>query len=187
MAFLASFGITNFETVFSLYTLERYGYDPQRVGIIMMLAGILSAVVQGLLIGKLTRRWGEANVIRAALLIGAVGFVLMTTAELPGWVIATTLFFNLSNALLRPTVSALTSRRAVMGQGVAMGLHNAFMSLGRVVGPAWAGLVFDVNLNLPYLSGAVVLFAGFIISVVWLTRKLGEPASAASATHNPVG
>ncbi len=186
MAFLVSFGITNFETVFSLYTLERYGYGPQRVSFILMLSGLLSAVVQGVLTGWFTRRWGEVNVIRGALFIGAVGFVLMTTAEHPGWVIATTLFFMIGNSLLRPTVSALTSRRAVVGQGTAMGLNNAFMSLGRVVGPTWAGFLFDANLNLPYFSGAVILFAGFVVSLLWLVGSEKETSSAAPATQNPI-
>jgi DHA1 family multidrug resistance protein-like MFS transporter len=186
MAFLVSFGITNFETVFSLYTLERYGYGPQRVSFILMLSGLLSAVVQGVLTGWFTRRWGEVRVIRGALFIGAVGFVLMTTAERPGWVIATTLFFMIGNSLLRPTVSALTSRRAVVGQGTAMGLNNAFMSLGRVVGPTWAGFLFDVNLNLPYFSGAAILFAGFVVSLLWLVGREKETASAASATHTSI-
>jgi DHA1 family multidrug resistance protein-like MFS transporter len=44
------------------------------------------------------------------------------------------------------------------------------MSLGRVVGPLWAGYAFDLNLNYPYMSGAIILFAGFLISLVWRVR-----------------
>jgi hypothetical protein len=69
------------------------------------------------------------------------------------------------------TLLALISRRAGGGQGAAMGLGNTFLSLGRIVGPLWAGFVFDVRLALPYLSGAIILFGGFLLSVTKLTSR----------------
>ena len=65
-----------------------------------------------------------------------------------------------------------------------MGLNNSFMSLGRIVGPIWAGLVFDVNIILPYLSGAVILLFGFAISMIWLKKE--EPVSQKSAGAAPI-
>jgi MFS family permease len=46
----------------------------------------------------------------------------------------------------------------------AMGLNNAFMSLGRSVGPLWAGLIYDINLSYPYRSGTIIMLVGFVIS-----------------------
>jgi DHA1 family multidrug resistance protein-like MFS transporter len=59
-----------------------------------------------------------------------------------------------------------------------MGLNNSFSSLGRIAGPIWAGFVFDVNVNYPYLSGSVILFIGFLISLVWVSRARKENPSA---------
>jgi DHA1 family multidrug resistance protein-like MFS transporter len=42
------------------------------------------------------------------------------------------------------------------------------MSLGRIVGPPWAGVLFDVNLSYPYSSGAVIMLVGFVMSLFWL-------------------
>jgi DHA1 family multidrug resistance protein-like MFS transporter len=66
---------------------------------------------------------------------------------------------------LRPVIQSLTSKRAPAGQGAAMGLNNAFISLGQIAGPLWAGFAFDLNVNLPYISGAVILLAGFVLSL----------------------
>ncbi len=52
-----------------------------------------------------------------------------------------------------------------------MGLSNSFMSLGRIVGPLWAGFIFDVNFDYPYLSGTAILFIGFLVSLVWVTQE----------------
>jgi len=49
-----------------------------------------------------------------------------------------------------------------------MGLSNSFVSLGRIVGPILGGIVLDVNLNLPYLSGAGFMLLGFLVSLFWI-------------------
>jgi DHA1 family multidrug resistance protein-like MFS transporter len=171
LAFLLSFGLTNFEGVFGLYALERYRYGPQQVGTILTVIGLTSAIVQGVLTGPITKRWGESVIIKASLLASAVGFVIMLSANTFHTVLLTVSFFILSNAMLRPVVAALTSKRATGGQGVAMGLNNSFMSLGRIVGPIWAGFIFDFDINLPYLSGAVIMLIGFLASILWLTKE----------------
>ncbi|MBK8933295.1 MAG: MFS transporter [Chloroflexi bacterium] len=170
LAFLLSFGMTNFESVFGLYSLERFNYGPQQVGGILMFVGVISAIVQGGLTGVATRRWGEAAIIKASLLGSAIGFTLMLLAFNMATVLLTVGFFVLSNSMLRPAVSSLTSRRATGGQGIAMGLNNSFMSLGRIAGPVLAGFLFDVNIHFPYVIGALVMMLGFVLCGRYLEK-----------------
>jgi len=74
--------------------------------------------------------------------------------------------FNLFNALLKPSTMSLISRKSTMTQGSAMGIAESYMSLGRMIGPLWAGYMLDVNLNLPYISGSVLFLAVFLVSLV---------------------
>ena len=171
LAFLVSYGLSNFEAVFGLYALERYDYGPARVGTILTVIGLASAIVQGGLTGPLAKRWGAVTIIRASLLGSAIGFVLMLQAKTYVAVLLTVSFFIVSNALLRPAVSALISQRATGGQGMAMGLNNSFMSLGRMVGPAWAGFVFDTNISYPYYSGSFIMHVGFLLSLGRLKER----------------
>jgi DHA1 family multidrug resistance protein-like MFS transporter len=182
LAFLVSFGLTSFEGVFGLYAKDLLGYDAARVGTVLTVIGLLSALVQGVLIGPLTRRWGEAAVIRASMLLSAVGFVVMLQARSFVLVLLTVGFFIVSNAMLRPAVSSLTSKRAIGGQGVAMGLNNSFMSLGRIIGPMWAGFIYDINLTYPYYSGAVIMLIGFVMSLVWLKGETAGTRTQPVAT-----
>ena len=175
MAFLVSFGLTNFEIVFGLFAVETYGYGPQQVGGLLTFIGIISAVVQGGLTGPFTRRWGEVAIIKASLLGSALGFGMMVMARSFIAVLLTMGFFIVSNAMLRPAVSALISRRATVGQGVAMGLNNAFMSLGRSVGPLWAGFAYDLNSVYPYWSGSLVMLVGFVVSMLRLKPEESSP------------
>ena len=61
-----------------------------------------------------------------------------------------------------------------------MGLNNAYMSLGRVIGPIWAGVVIDINLYFPFITGAIIMLVGFLASLVYL--KSNTPAQAAIET-----
>ena len=175
LAFLVSFGLTNFQSIFGLYALKKFGYDTQQVGWILTVAGIVAAGTQGILTGPLTKRWGEAAIIKATLLASGVGFVLLTMANSLATVLLTTGLFTLPNALLRPAVISLTSKRADTRQGVAMGLNNSFNSLGRIAGPIWAGFMFDVNYDYPYLSGAAIMLLGFLFSLVWIVQEQSDP------------
>ena len=175
MAFLASFGLANFEAVFGLYALQKFNYGPERVGMILAVVGLVSAVGK-VFTGALTRHWGDAAVIKTSLLAGSIGFLVLLLADTYVTILLATGFFVLSKTFLRPSVLALTSQRATIGQGAAMGLSNSSMSLGRIVGPLWAGLVFDLNFDYPYLSGAAILFAGFVISLAWVTQPVAARA-----------
>jgi len=171
LLFLVSFGLTNFESVFGLYAAQQLDYGPERVGTILAVVGITTTLGKAVLIGPLTKRWGEPPIIKTSLAASSIGFVVLLLAKTYPGVLAATGVFILSKTLLRTVIIALTSKRTQLGQGTAMGLCNAFMNLGRVVGPIWAGFIFDVNAHYPYLSGAVVMFAGFLISLVEVTSN----------------
>jgi DHA1 family multidrug resistance protein-like MFS transporter len=177
LAFLVSFGLTNFEGIFGLYMNLRFEYTARDVGLILTLIGLVSAVVQGFLTGYVTKKWGEVALIKFSFLGSAIGFLLMLMArDLPS-ILITVSFFILSNAMIRPGVSTLISKRATIGQGIAMGLNNSFMSLGRVVGPLLAGTLIDINLNLPYISGSLITLLGFILCLFML-KPTSKPKPA---------
>jgi DHA1 family multidrug resistance protein-like MFS transporter len=149
------------------------------VGTIMVVIGIVSSLVQGLLTGPATRKLGEVNIIKLSLIGSAVGFALMVIARGDAVVLLTTGFFVFSNSMLRPSIFSLTSKKAQGGQGMALGLNNSFQSLGRVIGPLWAGSLLDYHITLPYLSGAVVMLAVFFYSL------FATPPSKDVATVEP--
>ena len=169
MVALFSFALTNFEAVFGLYALEKFSYGPEQVGTILMVIAIVSTVGKAALTGPATKRWGDVLVIRASLLAGSIGFVVLLLANTYVTILLATAFFILSKTLLRPASLSLISKQSTVGQGTAMGLGSSFTSLGRIIGPIWAGFLFDVNVNLPYLSGSIIMFLGFLISLVWIT------------------
>jgi DHA1 family multidrug resistance protein-like MFS transporter len=165
MAFIATGGMMIFYGILGLYALERFGYGTDQVGVIFTVLGFVTAIGQGALVGPLTRRLGDLNVIKAGFLLSAAGLFAVSLADSYLLLLLTIGFFSLSNAVLIPSITSLTSKRATLSQGVTMGLSNAFISLGRIFGPLWGGLVFDIHWGLPFLSGALIMGAGFLWSL----------------------
>jgi len=180
ITFIMTSGLMIFYGIFGLYALERYAYGPDKVGIVFMAAGLVSALAQGLLAGPLTKRWGDAAIVKVGMLATAIGFGLMLLANSYATVLLTIGFFVLGTALLAPAIMALTSKRATIQQGIAMGLSNSSMSLGRIVGPLAAGIAFDINTNLPYMGGAAFMLVGFVLSMVLI------PAASPKSTQEVV-
>lgn len=187
LMFLLSFGLANFEAVFGLYALEKFGYGPERVGMILMVVAIVSAAGK-IFTGALTRNLGDEPVVKISLLAGAVGYLVLLAANTYPTILLATGFFILSKTFLRPALLSLISKRTTLGQGAAMGLGNAFMSLGRIVGPIWAGLIFDIGYDYPYISGSAILLCGFVISLIWLrgSRRKAIDAETQPATDRPL-
>jgi len=177
LALLATCGTSNFESIYSLYIVDKMKYTPEQVGAILTVVGVVALIGRGLLTGLFTRLWGEASVIKASLLMAALGFVFLLVAHNDLAVFLSTGFFVFATTFLRPSIHSLTSQRATVGQGAALGLSNAFVSLGRIAGSLYAGVLFDAGMDYPYYSGIVILLVCFILGMAFL-----QPARRESIT-----
>ncbi|MDE5414963.1 MFS transporter [Alkalihalobacterium chitinilyticum] len=171
LVFVMSFALANFQAIFGIYALYQFNYSPSQVGTIMVFVGVVGAVAQGVLVGRLTTKFGDDKVVLGALFIGGIGFIFMSLAFNFTTVLLTTCFFFLGNSILRPALNTTLSRLADGHQGMVMGLNNSFMSLGNVVGALIAGVLFEVNIYLPYSLGAVTLLMAFFVTIFWLAQK----------------
>ncbi|MCC7445925.1 MAG: MFS transporter [Anaerolineae bacterium] len=178
-AFLLAFALANFESVLGLFAKDQFGMSPSDVGMLMGLIGVLSVIQQGVVIGPLTKKIGEERVLQAGLIVSVIGFVGLAVFRNREGMILCSAFFNIGNALLRPSVASLISQRAQTGQGVAMGLENSFMSLGRATGPIVAGSLYDVRMTLPFWVGAAIQAVAFALSFRLMKPTITRPANAA--------
>ncbi len=166
IAFALNFGKSGFTGAYAFYASERFNYGTEEVGTILMVAGLLYAIAQGVVVGPLTKKMGESKVIKLSLLGSSVGFVIMLLATNYAGMLITVGIFALFNALLKPATLAIISKKATMSQGSAMGIAESFMSIGRIIGPLWAGYILDVNIYYPYISGALLFMFVFLISLM---------------------
>jgi len=164
LVFVMSFGLANYETIFGLFVDHKFGFTPKDIAFILTFGSISGAVVQLTVFGWILNKFGERNVITFCLLSCGV-FILLTIFVSGFWMVfAVTFIVFLSIDILRPAIGTQMSRMAEERQGYVAGLNSAFTSLGNIAGPIIAGLLFDVDVNYPYVLAAVVLMISFILA-----------------------
>lgn len=160
VTFLAGCAFTGIESIFGLWTQARFDWGPRQVGSAFAVVGIVAAICQIWLTGRLSKRYGEARMLAAGM-----GIVALFTALQPFSLGALTIvpFLALTafgQSVAWPNVSALISRNIdPEHQGQYLGLNNAMGALSRVIGPSCAGLLFSgVSVNAPFFfAGALVV------------------------------
>ncbi|GED69885.1 multidrug resistance protein 2 [Brevibacillus reuszeri] len=165
IVFVMSFGLANFETVFGLFVDHKFGFGPKDIAFIITFGSIAGAVVQATCFSWILNRFGEKRVISVCLFFAGL-FILMTLFVHKFWAIfAVTFIIFLAIDILRPAIGTQMSMIARDQQGYVAGLNSAFTSLGNIAGPVVAGVMFDVNINFPYVLAAIVLLLCFGLSL----------------------
>lgn len=169
-----TFGLMSYETVFSLFAETKYGFTASTISIIITMGAIIGIVIQIWLLDFFVKRMGEIKLIRLSLIMTPIALLLMLIkVNLVFLLFASALYFAF-NAFLRPTVSSLISKSAGDRQGYASGLNTTYSSLGTVFGPLVAGLLFDKNVNFPYIFGAFMLVAALLLTTNAQRSKKGN-------------
>jgi len=173
--FIASFGLANFETVFTLFVDDKFGFSTLDIAYIITFGSIAGAVVQATIFGQLLNKFGEFRVITICLL-GAALFIVLTLFVHKYWLIfAVTFLVFLSMDILRPALGTLMSKMTTNQQGYVAGLNSAYTSLGNIIGPIIAGALYDVNIDYPYWMAGGVLFVCFLLALATGKKHLTAP------------
>jgi MFS transporter, DHA1 family, tetracycline resistance protein len=176
--FLVILAFAGMESTFALWAMREHGWGPAQIGYVFTYVGLLSAVMQGGLIGPLTRRFGEERLLLSGLALIALGLlVLPLSRTLPPLVLAVSAL-AIGMGAMQPSLNSLISRRAgAEEQGEVMGVAQSVGSLSRVLGPIMAGALFEAfGRNSPFLWGAALVAAALLLS--WRL-----PRTTAAAPH----
>lgn len=166
-----SFGLLAYESVLGLFVDDQFAASPQDIAWMITATGIVSVIIQVFVVDKVIRRFGEANVLRIFLGVAAFGFLLSILISSYAFFFVITMIIFLSTSILRPVLTTLISKLAGNEQGFAMGMNNAYMSIGNVLGPLLAGALYDVNIIYPFVLGLIVLVITTIGSIIWKGPK----------------
>ncbi|MGD9615365.1 MAG: MFS transporter [Alphaproteobacteria bacterium] len=184
--FLVILAFSGMETVFAWWAIAQFGWGPRPTGFVFFYVGLLSAAMQGGLIGPLTRRFGEERLMLAGLGLIALGLLLMPFANALPLLLVAVSALALGMGATQPSINSLISRRAgVERQGEVMGVAQAAGALARVLGPVAAGALFaGFGRNAPFLLGAVLVAAALAIG--WRLHR-AAPTPLARSRQKAVG
>lgn len=160
-------------TALAYFFADRFGLGPEGIGIVFGLNGACGAIIQGGAIGPITKRFGERRTIVIGLGIGAIGYIALVLSPTMVLAVGSVLLLAVSMSLTRPTVASALSKATTLAQGVTMGVQSSFDSLGRVIGPLWAGYTYELLQGAPFLSAAAVSLLA-LVYVRARTKPSGE-------------
>src|SRR5690242_14219197 len=200
--FIVAFSIMT--TSFSLYTIFRFGYDAQHTGYLFAYVGLIAVIIQGGLIGRLVKRFGEIPLVVFgalcfAISLFAVPFVGPAAGGLGALLIGGGVF-SMGNSLATPALTSLASKSVgPEQQGTVLGVTQSAASLARAVGPSLAALLInssipqmgadgdihymsDHSLFVTFWTGAAIMFGASLMAVYFMrvyAREYSEVAEPA--------
>ncbi len=165
--FLVILAFAGMESTFALWAMEQFDWGPGQVGYVFAFVGLLSAVLQGGLIGGLTRRFGEERLLLCGLALIAIGLLVLPAARTVEVLSVAVSALALGMGLTQPSLNSLISRRAGREeQGEVLGVSQSVGSLSRVLGPAAAGYFFgEFGRNAAFFWGAALIAAALILAL----------------------
>jgi len=165
---LFNFAFNGINSTETLFLIQKFDAQPWQVGLQLVLLGLALAVVQAALVPRLVPRYGEKIVAVVCLLGQALGVLATFLAPVLWLIYPITVLNRAVSGFIFPTLAALNANRvSPREQGVLMGVTTALGSLMSILGPLWAGAVYDrVMAGAPYWMGAVV----YVLAALALAR-----------------
>jgi MFS family permease len=157
---------------------QKFYYDESHIGYLFAFCGIMSAFVQGGMIGRLVKRFGEPTLIWGSLI--AVGLSLLI---IPYAATLTVLLFGLalvamSSGLNRaPTLGLISIFTPAEEQGAVLGVSQSAGTLGRIFGPLFATSAYALFPHAPYIAGAALCVLAGLIAIKRLPPRSAIPVS----------
>jgi multidrug resistance protein len=200
--FIVAFSIMT--TSFSLFTMFRFGYDAQHTGYLFAYVGILAVIVQGGLIGRLVKRFGELSlVITGAFLFAGSLFAVPFVGPQTGGLLALLIgggLFSIGNSLSAPSLTSLASKSVgAADQGSVLGVTQSVASLARAVGPTLAALLIhsaiayrggdgephfmsDHSLFVTFWTASAIMFVALLLAVYFARTRAADYTDASMVT-----
>lgn len=167
-AFALSFAM--FFGGFALYAERRYWFGPHRfgpkeVGYFFAYAGFLGIILQGGLLGRLVKRFGERKLVKSGFLAATASYLALAFTWTTPQLLLAGLVSSYGNGVLRPGLTSLiTQRTGRREQGVVLGLNQSLNSVAQIVSPSLAGFLIDRNWLAAWaLTAAAITGIGMLI------------------------
>jgi len=156
--FLLSFSQASLYSSFPIFCSQWLHMSAEQVGMLFVYMGVIAAVVQGGLIKKLSKKFGERNLFFSGNIILILAFIMLPFSKSATDLILILSLMSIGASLNVPTLNSLISKAANPEQvGAVMGTSQGIASLGRVIGPTWGGFLIHFSYRLPFLLTASLL------------------------------
>ena len=170
--FCNTFAFAAFEPTFALYANWRFNFDEAHTGYVFAFVGVIIAIMQGGVVGRLVKKVGEEPLVLAGIVCLGVALLLLPYAPTVPSLTADMGLLAIGNALIQPTITSLVSKASPFEYGGVLGVNQGLGSLARAGGPPLGGKLFDLSPThgAPFLTAAAILLFSLVVSVIGFRR-----------------
>jgi len=174
LTFMAIFVFASLEATFAMWTERTFGWGVAQNGYVFACTGILSAIVQGILVGPMSQKWGEPLLIRQGFIALCLGLLIIPLANSVELLLIAMAIVTYGFSLASPALSShLSLQVAAEEQGIIFGIGRSASTLARALGPAGSGYVFAfLGKDWPFFIGAILMLLVLILS--FIVNKFGD-------------
>ncbi|MEI6742488.1 MAG: MFS transporter [bacterium] len=157
-ALLSGTAFAGFEATFALFGERRFDLTEGSAAAVFLVVGVMLVVVQGGLIGPLTKAFGSQRLLVAGFGTLIAGFLVLSIAEVWVLLFLALALLSLGQGLVTPSLTSVVVDSATPDRrGEVLGVQQSAGALSRIIGPAIAGLLFDhAGIAWPYVVAAVL-------------------------------
>jgi len=143
-----------------------YDISKKEVGYIFAFIGLVAAIVQGGLLGKLTASFREHSLVYTGWILMAIGlgcmpFLPKDNFWYPNLLLMGMLAFG--NACITPVFTSMISKKTdAQHQGRLMGTVQSFGALGRIIGPVIGGGLYQIMYQLPFATAGTIMLVSLL-------------------------
>lgn len=171
--FISMLSISNLFATCALFLEKVFGYTEKENAWVFAYFGICSAIVQGFLVGKLTRKYSEKKLLVISSICMTVGLGLMPYMPNIFLVFVVTGLIFFGNSVMNPCLTSMISQKTDKNiVGVTLGVSQSLGSFARIFGPLWGGYIFKVaGYQYPYITASFLGAIVVVLSVRFLAQK----------------
>ncbi|MGB5894734.1 MAG: MFS transporter [Ignavibacteriaceae bacterium] len=172
--FVLTFSFANIYGTFALLGLQVYGFSDMQNGFMFGIIGLTSAIVQGVLIGRISKVVSKKNILKFGSFFIMVALALIPYGDTFLGLAIICIFLSIGTGVFQPTVLSLISEVTPEDeQGVTLGVNQSFSAFARVLGPLWGGFAFEfLGYPFPFLTGAAFTLIIFIATVFYIPMRI---------------
>ena len=170
-ALLVTIAQSILDSILGLWALDKYGFGPRTVGLLIFCVAVLAVLTQGVLVRVLVPRLGEIKLATIGILLFVTGLLIVSEAPSAGVTVMGLALCGIGSGAFTPSNSALASKQSdTHDRGLVMGTYQSSSSLARVIGPFASGPLYAMlGSKAPFLAGACVALPAAWF--VWRVRQ----------------
>jgi MFS family permease len=169
--FLTLLAVAGMETSVTLHARDRFHFQQIDMAYLFLFMGVIVAVIQGGLIGRLARAVGERSLVAIGAAAFTIGLVMVPSVYRVSLLYLIAFFIAIGQGLCYPSLTSMVTKASPSKEhGSMLGLAAGVGSLARFLGPIVSGFFYDVaKAQGAFYAGTLLTGAAFAVAL-WMRR-----------------